>query len=304
METSIPATLDGERIDRVLALLTGLSRSRVATLIAEGRLRIDDVEVRTRSRTVEEGQRVDFDLPVVDLDAPAVAPDRGVEFDVVWSDDDLVVVDKPSGLVVHPGAGHEAGTLVNGLVARFPEITDVGQRDRPGIVHRLDRFTSGLLAVARTHQAYDALVSQLAARSVGRRYDALVWGSIATDQGLIDAPIGRSSRDPTRMAVVDQGREARTRYQVVERFTDPVEVTLADCALETGRTHQIRVHLSAIEHPVVGDTRYGGARQSLALSRPFLHARHLELTHPVTGESLAFEAPLPDELREVLAHLG
>jgi 23S rRNA pseudouridine1911/1915/1917 synthase len=162
----------------------------------------------------------------------------------------------------------------------------------------------GLLAVARTQQAYDALVSQLAARSVGRRYDALVWGSIATDQGVIDAPIGRSSRDPTRMAVVDQGREARTRYQVVERFTDPVEVTLADCALETGRTHQIRVHLSAIEHPVVGDTRYGGARQSLALSRPFLHARHLELTHPVTGESLAFEAPLPDELREVLAHLG
>jgi 23S rRNA pseudouridine1911/1915/1917 synthase len=175
---------------------------------------------------------------------------------------------------------------------------------RPGIVHRLDRGTSGLMVVARTPRAYDALVAQLAARQVGRRYDALVWGTVATAQGVVDAPIGRSGRDPTKMAVTSQGRDARTRYHVTARYREPVAVTLLDCALETGRTHQIRVHLAAIDHPVVGDERYGGSRQSLPLDRPFLHAKRLELEHPVSGESLVFESPLPDDLRSVLDRLG
>jgi 23S rRNA pseudouridine1911/1915/1917 synthase len=303
METSIPAALAGERIDRVVALLTGLSRSQVASLVAEGRVRVAGEPVTTRSTRVEEGDVVAVDLPPAD-DGPAIVPDPDVEVPVVWSDDQLLVVDKPAGLVVHPGAGHGTGTLVHGLVAAYPEIADVGQSGRPGIVHRLDQGTSGLMVVARTPLAYEALVAQLAAREVGRRYDALVWGSVATGQGVIDAPIGRSGRDPTKMAVTTRGREARTRYQVVTRYTDPVEVTLLECALETGRTHQIRVHLAAIDHPVVGDARYGGARQSLPLDRPFLHARRLDLVHPVTGEPLSFEAPWPDELTAVVDRLS
>lgn len=303
METPLPAALDGERIDRVVALLAGLSRSQVAALVDEGGVRIDGVEITTRSRRVEEGQVVAFDLPEADTDAPAVAPDPEIEVSVVWSDDDLIVVDKPAGLVIHPGAGHHDRTLVNGLVARYPELADVGQPDRPGIVHRLDRGTSGLLVVARTPASYDALVTQLAARSVGRFYDVLVWGSVVTAQGVIDAPIGRSRRDPTKMAVTNQGREARTRYHVVERFTDPVDVTRVGCSLDTGRTHQIRVHLSAIDHPVVGDARYGGGRQSLPLDRPFLHAGGLKLAHPTTGRELSFESPLPPDLEDVLDQL-
>lgn len=302
MRETIPAGLAGERVDRVVALLTGLSRSQVAALVADGRVQIGGEVVTTRSTRVDEGDVLEVAVPEV-TDRQLV-PDPDVEVPVVWSDDHLLVVDKPAGLVVHPGAGHPDGTLVHGLLAHHPEIADVGQPERPGIVHRLDRGTSGLLLVARTPAAYDALVAQLAAREVDRRYDALVWGTVADSNGLIDAPIGRSSRDPTRMAVSSDGREARTRYEVVERFHDPVAVTRVQCALETGRTHQIRVHLTAIGHPVVGDVRYGGARQSLPLDRPFLHATRLELDHPITGERLRVESPLPPELRAVLDRLA
>jgi 23S rRNA pseudouridine1911/1915/1917 synthase len=303
METAIPASLDGERVDRVVALLTGFSRSRVATIVTDGRVTLDGQVVSTRSRRVVEGEMLAIDLPPV-VDGPLIEPDPTVEVPVVWADDQLIIVDKPAGLVVHPGAGHASGTLVHGLIALHPELAEVGQAGRPGIVHRLDRGTSGLMAVARTPVAYDALVAQLAAREVGRRYDALVWGAVATGQGVVDAPIGRSGRDPTKMAVTSQGREARTRYEVTARYTDPVDVTLLECALETGRTHQIRVHLAAIDHPVVGDSRYGGERQSLPMARPFLHARRLDLTHPTTGERLSFEAPWPDELVEVVDRLS
>ena len=222
---------------------------------------------------------------------------------VVYEDADLVVVDKPAGLVVHPGAGREGGTLVNGLLARYPEIAGVGQPDRPGIVHRLDKGTSGLLLVARSPRAYDALVAMLSARTVDRRYRALVWGIPESPTGLVDAPVGRSSRDRTRMAVTVAGRDARTRYEVVRSYHEPVEVTELDCKLETGRTHQIRVHLRSIGHPVVGDARYGGDRQSLPVGRPFLHACRLGLDHPVTGEPLTFTSPLPGDLAAVLARL-
>jgi 23S rRNA pseudouridine1911/1915/1917 synthase len=171
-------------------------------------------------------------------------------------------------------------------------------------VHRLDKGTSGLLLVARTQPAYDALVAALSARTVHRRYRAVVWGHVEAARGLIDAPIGRSSREPTLQAVDERGKEARTRYEVLTRYDEPVAVTELACELETGRTHQIRVHLKSIGHSVVGDTRYGGARQSLPLGRPFLHAEGLELAHPVTGAPLSFRSPLPADLVELLSRLS
>ena len=222
---------------------------------------------------------------------------------MVHADADVIVVDKPAGLVVHPGAGNEGGTLVNGLLHAFPELAAVGDPARPGIVHRLDRGTSGLLVVARTPAAYDALVGQLSRREVERRYAALVWGVPESGAGLVDAPVGRSPRDPTRMAVVAGGRDARTRYEVRTAFERPASALLT-CRLETGRTHQIRVHLAAIGHPVVGDATYGGARAALALDRPFLHAEQLAFDHPTTGARLSFASALPADLEAVLATLG
>jgi 23S rRNA pseudouridine1911/1915/1917 synthase len=229
--------------------------------------------------------------------------DPSIEVVVRYEDDDLVVVAKPAGLVVHPGAGHPEGTLVNGLLARYPEIADVGDLARPGIVHRLDRDTSGLLVVARSPAAYDGLVEMLAAHDVERRYDALVWGVPDSPRGVIDAPIGRSIRRPTRMSVREGGRVARTAYEVVATYREP-DVARLECRLETGRTHQIRVHLLAIGHPVVGDAAYGGQRSALTLDRPFLHAGGLAFAHPVTGDPIAVEEPLAPELAALLETLS
>jgi 23S rRNA pseudouridine1911/1915/1917 synthase len=194
--------------------------------------------------------------------------------------------------------------LAQALLARYPELATVGQPGRGGVVHRLDKGTSGLMVVARTPLAYDALVAQLGAREVGRRYLALVWGCPRPATGRIDAPIGRSRRDPTRMTVSNQGREARTTYDVDRVFERPVEAALVRCRLQTGRTHQIRVHLAAIGHPVVGDARYGGRRTPLSCPRPFLHAEQLAFDHPSTGERLSFSAALPPDLEAVLARLS
>src|SRR5262249_5574555 len=177
--------------------------------------------------------------------------------------------------------------------ARYPELASVGDPERPGIVHRLDRETSGLLAVARSAAAYDALVAMLAAHDVERRYIALVWGRFAVARGVIDAPVGRSVRRPTRMSVREGGRGARTRYEVVRTYDEPAVVTLLGLELETGRTHQIRVHLEAVGHPVVGDPVYGGVREGLHVGRPFLHAERLALRHPVTGAPIDVDEPLP-----------
>ena len=205
---------------------------------------------------------------------------------------------------MHPAPGHATGTLVHGLLAHVQDFGGIGGELRPGIVHRLDHGTSGLLVVAKTAQAYESLVDQFGSRSVERRYLALVWGHPDDEVGLIDAPIGRSVRRPTRMTVSASGREARTRFEVQERFAHPVDTALVACRLETGRTHQIRVHLSAIGHAVVGDDQYGGVRQSLPSGRPLLHAATLGFTHPATAEHVAFEAPLPPEFREVLDRLS
>ena len=302
MREVVPRALDGQRLDRVVALVTGASRSEAASLVDDGAVEVTGSVVTTRSHRVAEGDVLDIDAPEAVPDAD-LAPGPDVPVPVVHEDAHLVVVDKPAGLVVHPGAGQHAGTLVNGLLARYPEIRDVGQHDRPGIVHRLDKGTSGLMLVARTPEAYDGLVALLAAHEVDRRYRTLVWGIPSSPTGLVDAPIGRSSRERTRMAVTVRGKPARTWYDVVRTYHDPVAVSELRCRLETGRTHQIRVHLASIGHRVVGDARYGGERQSLPMARPFLHAERLALDHPITGEAIDESSPLPDDLRAVLAGL-
>ncbi|MFZ6002294.1 MAG: RluA family pseudouridine synthase [Actinomycetota bacterium] len=300
----VPEALAGERIDRVVAMLTSCSRAEAVELIEAGQVLVRGEMARSRSAKVRLGDEVAVEMP--DRAAAArLVPEPAVGVAVVHEDDDLLVVDKPAGLIVHPGAGQSTGTLVHGLLARYPEISGVGvDAARPGIVHRLDKGTSGLLLVARSQRAYESLVAMLSARQVKRRYRTLVWGRVAAASGLIDAPIGRSTRDAMKMAVAVRGKEARTRYEVLSTYDEPVEVTELACTLETGRTHQIRVHLLSIGHPVVGDLRYKGARQSLPMSRPFLHAELLELEHPVSGEPMHFESALPPDLTDVLAQLS
>ncbi len=300
IEEQIPAALAGERLDRIVSIITEISRSEAAALVAEGGACIDGKVCTSGKARVELDAIVTVD-PALLPSAPLPAADPAVEVRILYQDDDLAIVDKQPGLVVHPGAGNPSGTLVNGLLARFPGIAAVGDPGRPGIVHRLDVGTSGVMAVALTPAAYDGLVAQLAAREVHRAYLTLVWGHLETPTGVIDAPIGRDLRDPTRMAVVVGGKAARTHYRALARFDQPVAATSLECRLETGRTHQIRVHMSAVGHPVAGDGAYGGARAGAPLARPFLHAAELELRHPVTGAAVRAEAPLPDDLARYLA---
>ncbi|CAN5845515.1 RluA family pseudouridine synthase [soil metagenome] len=304
MTAIVPPSLAGERLDRVVAMLTGLSRARATELIAAGAVHVDGRPETIRARRLAEGERVDVDRTAAAAEAVTVEADESVAFRVVHADEQVIVVDKPAGLVVHPWAGEAQPTLVAGLLAQFPDVDGVGQPGRPGIVHRLDAGTSGLLAVARTDADYDSLVAQLAERSVTRSYRALVGGHPAAAGGLVDAPVGRSARHRTRMAVTARGRDARTRYEVIARFDEPTPVALLACWLETGRTHQIRVHLAAIGHPVLGDERYGGLRPELAVGRPWLHAAELGFTHPTSGERLEFTADLPPDLTAVLDRLG
>ena len=300
----VGSALDGLRLDRAVALVADVSRSVAARLVATGGVRLDGAVVTSGTRRVAEGESlaVHIDLP----DDPQPAADPDVVFGTVFEDTDLIVVDKPAGLVVHPGAGHDSRTLVHGLLARYPDIAGVGDPHRPGIVHRLDRGTSGLLVVARTERAHQLLVEQMRAHQPERVYCALVGGHPEAPSGLIDAPIGRSSRNPQRMTLTDRGRPARTRYIVERRYAQPARVALLECQLETGRTHQIRVHLRAIGHPVIGDPTYGPGRADdvFGLSRPFLHARSLSFSHPVSGRTVRAESPLPDDLAAVLASLS
>ena len=302
MKETVPAALEGERVDRAVSLLTGLPRAQVADLVSEGAVRVGGRAVSTRSRRVHEGEELEVDVPE-SIERVSEA-EAGVEVRVVYADDDVVVVDKPPGLVVHPGSGNREGTLVNGLLALYPDLAGVGtDAERPGIVHRLDKGTSGLLVVARSDRAYESLVGQLKRRDVERRYLALVAGTVDSPGGLIDAPIGRAEADPTRMTVSSRGRAARTRYEVQSRYTEPIAATLVECRLETGRTHQIRVHLSAIGPPVIGDARYHGNRSGLPCPRPFLHAHVLSFDHPGTGERVSWSSPLPSDLDLVRAQL-
>jgi 23S rRNA pseudouridine1911/1915/1917 synthase len=302
MET-VPAALDGERVDRIVAMLGGVSRAVATALVARQAVAVDGAVVTAGSQRVRQGQVIAFDLGA-EPGARGPAPDPSIPVEVVHADDAVIVVDKQPGLVVHPGAGNPGGTLVNALLARYPELAGVGpDPQRPGIVHRLDAGTSGLLVVARTDAAHQSLVRQLAARTARREYLALVKGIPEARRGLVDAPIGRSARDPTRMAVAADGRPARTAYEVERAWTDP-GCALVRCRLETGRTHQIRVHLAAIGHPVVGDARYGGGASVVASSRPLLHAAALAFDHPVTHRRMRFTAPLPPDMAAVVDGLG
>ena len=307
----LPNALEGERLDRTLALLTGLSRRQVNDLIDDGRVSIGERVVVAHSRKVRAGERLSVTGSVTATARTIPDADPGVSVPVLWSDATVIVVDKPAGLVVHPGAGNRTGTLVHGLLARFPDLAVLAEasgtsdeRERPGIVHRLDKGTSGLLMVARTAVGRAALTAQLASRQVGREYVALVAGIVEADSGLIDAPLGRATSDPTRIRIQAGGRQARTRYRVDARYDLPGPATLLQCRLETGRTHQIRVHLASIGHPVIGDERYGGkvvdGWPTLPPGRQFLHAAVLAFDHPVTGERLSFSSPLPDDLLNVL----
>jgi 23S rRNA pseudouridine1911/1915/1917 synthase len=303
----VPAALAGERLDRAVAFLSDRPRSDVARLVESEGIRVGGKVEPRRSRRLAEGDLVEFDLgrlPVRSAVSTPAAPGT-VPFTIVHEDEDFLIVDKPTGVVTHPGAGQLDGTLVNGLLSSYPELADLpaagfGSAERPGIVHRLDKETSGLLVVARSPNGFLSLSAEIAERRLGRTYRALVDGLVTPEQGIVDAPIGRSKNDPTRMSVAVDGRSARTHYEVLRRYGQPVSATELEVRLETGRTHQIRVHLGAIGHPVLGDSRYGGRRGSAGVSRLMLHAEKLTLTHPRTAEPMKFAAPLPAEFREGL----
>lgn len=300
---TIPASLAGVRIDRVVSLIADISRNAAAMLIEAGGVSVDGSVVSSGKEKMIEGQSIVID--VAQAKGPELpAADTTKAMDVVYVDDDVIVVNKEAGVVVHPGAGNQSGTMVNFLLAGYPDIAGVGDPMRPGLVHRLDAGTTGLIVVARTQQAYESLVEQLSSRSVTRVYSVLVWGNPISLNGVIDAPIGRDQRDPTRMAVVVDGRASRTHYAVQQSFHEPKDAALVECRLETGRTHQIRVHLASIGHPVVGDATYGGVRAGLRAGRPMLHAKELAFDHPRTGERRTFTTPIPQDFSALLAILS
>ena len=297
LKLEVPERLDGDRVDKVLADLLEISRARARALLDAGVL-LDGSPARPSDRA-RSGAVIETPEPaaVIHLRAEPVA------FGVIHEDPHLIVVDKPAGLVVHPGAGSTGATLAAGLLHRYPELEGVGDPGRWGLVHRLDRDTSGVLLVARTSESFEALRSDLARRRIDRIYRALVHGIFATPTGTIEAPIGRDPTRPTRRAVVVGGKPAVTHYEVVEEFPD-AEASLVELSLETGRTHQIRVHLSAIDHSVIGDRKYSALNTAVTSPRIFLHARTVRLMHPSSGEKVVYTSPLPPDLTAVLAALG
>ena len=285
---------DTPRLDVWLAAHRAITRSAAQTLIDAGLVRVNGRLGRAGQR-VHDDDTVDVDTTPAQRPAEPSAKDDGprVDLHVVYEDESLAVIDKPAGLVVHPAPGHPHGTVADALRQRGDTWSLIGGEERAGIVHRLDRWTSGLMVVAKTEAAHRALAAQLADRTLGRTYWALVWGGFKEDTGRVDAPIGRDPRDRKRMAVVDRGRSAITDFAVVERCP---QSAVLDVSLRTGRTHQIRVHLAYIGRPIVGDPAYGRRHDTAAIGRPALHARQLRFRHPQSGEAMAFEAPLPDDL--------
>lgn len=290
--------LDGERLDVFVARrIPELTRSRVRKLIDEAFVTIDGRLPAKAGVKLERGQRVQVTIPPPQ---PTALEPEAIPLRIVYEDDDLLVVDKPAGMTVHPAPGHASGTLVHAVLARCPGLSGIGGEGRPGIVHRLDKDTSGLIIVAKNDKAHLSLARQLKERRVEKTYIALVEGRLKQREGVIDAPIGRHPRDRKKMAVVERGREARTRYRVLREVDGR---SLVEARPETGRTHQIRVHFASIRHPVVGDTVYGRAAPAPSLRRQFLHAQRLAFRHPRTGERLELEAPLPEDLAQALAEM-
>jgi 23S rRNA pseudouridine1911/1915/1917 synthase len=293
LKSPIPAHLQGERADKVVAELAGISRQASKDLF-DRVVTVDGVPVGPSQRL--EGGVIEFPRPLIS----EVVAAADIEFEVRFEDPYLLVVDKPAGLVVHPGAGRSRPTLAGGLLFRYPDLEGVGEPGRWGIVHRLDQGTSGLLLVARNAQVHQHLIAQLKSRSIQRSYLALVHGVPQMPTGTIDAPIGRDPAHPTRKKVVAGGRPSRTHYRVV---SDHQIVSLLDLDLETGRTHQIRVHLAAIDHPVVGDRTYSRRRDPVPTPRMFLHAHRLRFTHPESGEEMMVESELPAELKSMMIEI-
>ena len=298
LSLSVPADCGGQRLDLVLAQLRPQhSRSRLQNWIREGRVAVDGRTVGEAKQKLWGGERIEL-AEAPDEHALSSAPEA-IALNIVYEDETLIIVDKQAGLVVHPGSGNWSGTLLNALLHHDPALAGV---PRAGIVHRLDKDTSGLMVVARTIEAQTDLVRQLQARTVKRYYQALVRGKLELG-GTVDAPLGRHPTQRTKMAVVSSGKPARTHYRIVERFVD---CTLVDCALETGRTHQIRVHMTSIGHPLVGDPVYGGGTSRVPSGPEFhrqaLHARRLGLVHPASGKPMSWKSALPDDLADLIQH--
>ena len=299
-EAVAPPAAAGRRLDQVLADLAGVSRAVAIRWLDEGRVRVDG-DARQRSHRLRGGERLRWEPPAPE--PPSRPRPEPLPLQVRYEDEHLLVVAKPAGLVVHPGAGHSSGTLVNALLGREgSRLSTMGGTGRPGIVHRLDKDTSGLLLVAKDDRTHGALAADLAAHRIERRYLALVQGHLG-QTATVDAPLGRHPRDRKRMAVVPGGRRAVTHLRVLERLE---AADLAEARLETGRTHQIRAHLAYLRHPVAGDRVYGADPKlaaRLGLERPFLHAWRLRFRHPVDGRELELEEQLPADLRQALDRL-
>ncbi len=305
MPSSISLSLDeytGLRLDRALALVhPDLSRMQWQALLKQGGATLAGKTVKA-SHKVEAGDVVVATLPDVS-ESDLVAED--IALDIRYEDSDMVVVNKPAGMVVHPGTGHESGTLVNALLFHCDDLAGIGETKRPGIVHRLDKDTSGLMVVAKHDKALWELQNQFAERTVEKVYLALCDGQVMPERALIDAPIGRNPKARKKMAVIPpnssaMGRDSQTLYETVTEFDD---YTLVQCLPKTGRTHQIRVHMAYVGFPLVGDKVYGKRRQQLLPTRHFLHSAELSLTHPTSGERLTFSAELPPELQAVIDQL-
>ena len=287
----------GVRLDAFLSADGALTRSQAARLIAEGRVRVNG-KPAAKSARLSGGETVTVDVPQL---RETALPPQDLPLDVVYEDDDVIVVNKPTGLVVHPAPGHPDGTLVNALLHHCGDsLSGIGGEKRPGIVHRIDRDTSGLIIAAKNDAAHLALSAQLKDHSLSRTYECLVTGNMKQDSGTVDAPIGRSSADRKKMAVVPTGRRAVTHWEVVARYPG---VTHLRCRLETGRTHQIRVHMAYIGHPILGDTVYGAKKPVPGLTGQCLHATGLRFIHPRTGEPVELHCPLPPEFTAMLQKL-
>ena len=295
-QITITEELKGLRLDKALAM-TGndWSRTQIGTWLTEGRITLDGVTPKANYK-VKLGEVYEVDVP--EEEVFEIIP-QDLQLTVVYEDDDVAVVYKPRGMVVHPAPGHMKDTLVNGLAFQLDKLSDMNGELRPGIVHRIDKDTSGLLMVAKTNEAHEGLVQQLVDKTVTRKYTALVHGHIAHDKGTIDAPIGRDTRDRQKQAVQDNGKHAVTHFTVLERMGD---FTLVECRLETGRTHQIRVHMDYIGYPLAGDPKYG-PKKTIDFGGQVLHAGVIGFIHPITKKYIQFEQELPSDFVALLESL-
>jgi 23S rRNA pseudouridine1911/1915/1917 synthase len=296
MEHTILEEQKGDRIDKVISTLDEeWSRTQVQQWIKEGNITVNGQQIKTNYKCSTNDQ---IEITIPDPEELDVVPED-LNLEIYYEDSDVLVVNKPRGMVVHPAPGHMSGTLVNGLMFHCKDLSGINGVLRPGIVHRIDKDTSGLLMVAKNDMAHESLVNQLVAKTVTRKYKAIVHGVIPHDFGTVDAPLGRDTKDRQSMTVVDHGKHAVTHFHVIDRFKD---FTFVECQLETGRTHQIRVHMKYIGYPLAGDPKYG-PKKTLDIDGQALHAGVLGFNHPRTNEYLEFEAPLPEDFELLLSEL-